>query len=437
MLCVHFVFLAFASAGCEETLKPIAAALQQHKPAEAAALLNALRLQCAGSASFHELAGIASVMGGNFTGGADELEQAFSINPRLSGEPTLFLWYAQALLETKQAPRLATFLAHKQGILSPPLLFSLGTLFAKNGDYQRAIKYFRQIPAETADDAVYFNVALAYSHLRQFEDARRFYFQAIDRNPANVEAYFRVGLDFAASGDTRKAIPWLFRARKFAPARPDISYALAEQLLLLKYFDTAQEVVTDALTKNPLDPLLMVAKGDVLLAQGTQPEAVASFQGALAIAPKSAAALLGLARVDLSKGKTEEARRQLEAALSIEPENPAANGELGSLETEDDDWSGAYSHLSKAWSADQSNPTLAVRLARTLQHLNRTTDALHLLQPLTPRLDNLPAFHFELAQIYTRLGKTVEAQSERQQLATLQAKSENTLHFEEPKTYAH
>ena len=437
MLCLHFILLVFASTGCEEQLQPIAAALRQNKPAEAAAQLNAIRLQCSHSAPFHEVAGVASTMAGNFTAGAEELEQAFSLDSRLSNEPLLVLSYTDALLETKQSTRLATFLRRRQGSLPPPLLFSLGTLFAKHGDYQEAVKFFRLIPEHLADDAVFFNLALAYSHLRHFEDARRFYFQAIDQHPAHVEAYFRVAMDFAALGDTRKAIPWLFRAREFAPARPDIAYALVEQLLVLQYFDTSNEIVTEALTENPLDARLMVAKGDVLRAQGKQLEAVASFQEALARNPGLPAALLGLARIDLSQGKNEEARRQLQAALSTEPDNPAANGELGSLDMEENNWTGANSHLSKAWSADQSNPNVAVRLARTLEHLNRTTDALRLLRPLATRLGDLPAFHLELAEIYTKLGKSIDAQNERQQLATLQAQSENSLRFEDPKTYAH
>ena len=139
------------------------------------------------------------------------------MNPELASDPTILLWFTQALLETKQSDRLAAFLKAQQSRLSPPTLFSLGTLFAKHRDYANAIKYLEQIPPELTDDAVYFNLGLAHSHLRQFENARRCYFQAIDKNPDHVESYFRVGLDFASSGDLRKALPWLFRAREFAP----------------------------------------------------------------------------------------------------------------------------------------------------------------------------------------------------------------------------
>src|SRR6185312_9176973 len=114
-----------------------------------------------------------------------------------------------------------------------------------------------------ADEAVEFNLGLVYSHLRRFERARKHYFSAIDRNPNYVEAYFHVGLDYAASGEARRAIPWLLRAHESSPERADISYALAEQLIGLEYFQTAEQVVTAALQRTPTDALVQTAEGDV------------------------------------------------------------------------------------------------------------------------------------------------------------------------------
>ncbi len=99
-------------------------------------------------------------------------------------------------------------------------LFSLGTQLAQQGKYQQAIATLRQIPAEDADDAVYFNLGLASSHLRLYNEARGYYFRAIDKHPGHALAYFRVGLDYAAEGQGRKALPWFFRASQFAPGRP-------------------------------------------------------------------------------------------------------------------------------------------------------------------------------------------------------------------------
>ncbi len=382
MFVVPIVLLAFAAGGCEEALKPVVAALQANEPGKANALLDAIRPQCAASSTFHELAGFANELNGNFAGAAQEFQQAFSLDPQTSNNPSVILGYVQALVETNQSARWEGFLAAKQRSLSPPVLFSLGTLFAKHRDYPQAIKYFQQIPAALADDAVYFNLGLAHSRLRQFEDARKCYFHAIDMHPGHVEAYFRVGLDYAASGNLRKALPWLFRARDFAPARPDIAYALIEQLLSLQYLDTAAKVAAEALTANPRDSLLMVADGDVLLVRGNTNDAAANYQNALIVEPKLPDALLGLARVEQGQGNAAEARKNLLNALSIDPENAAVCGELGSIEVHDGDWANAYAHLSKAWSLDQSRLTVALQLAQALQHLERASDALHVLQPL-------------------------------------------------------
>jgi tetratricopeptide (TPR) repeat protein len=400
-------------------------------------MLDALRSQCSAYGSFHEFAGAASELTGNFRMAADELERALTLDRQLSNDPTVFLWFARALLETRQSARLTKFLSALHSPPSPPVLFSLAMLFARHGDYRQAIHYFQQIPPQLADDAVYFNIGLAYSRLRQFEEARKCYFEAIDKQSAHVEAYFRVGLDFAASGDLRKAVPWLLRARELAPERADIAYALTEQLLILQYVDTAEQISSKALAANPQNPLLRAARGDVLLARGKIPEAVESYQSALTLAPKLPGALLGLARVASTHGNTAEASQKLQEVLSIDPENPVVNAELGSIEVEAANWTDAYRHLAKAWSSDRSNLTVALHLARSLQHLNRAADALQVLQPLATALRDSPTFHSELAQIYGQLHRTAEAQAERGEAANLQANGQHSLHFEDPTTYVH
>jgi tetratricopeptide (TPR) repeat protein len=146
----------------------------------------------------------------------------------LQGEPILVLWFAQTLIETNRSDRIKTLLSPQRKLTSPGLLFSLGTLFAQHRMYERAVECFRQVPAQAADEALYFNLGLSYSHLKKFDQARECYFQAIDKHSEHADAYLHVGLDYVVSGDPRMGIPWLWRAHKLAPDRPDISYALVE-----------------------------------------------------------------------------------------------------------------------------------------------------------------------------------------------------------------
>jgi tetratricopeptide (TPR) repeat protein len=363
--------------------------------------------------------------------GADDHPEA------LQGEPILFLWYVQTLIETNRNDRINALLSSQRKLTSPSLLFSLGTMFGQHRMYERAVECFRQVPTQVADDALYFNLGLSYSHLKRFDQARECYFQAIDKGSEHADAYLHVGLDYVVSGDPRMGIPWLWRAHRLAPDRPDISYALAEQLVSLGYFSTAKEVLADAIGSHPRDALLDVADGDMKRANGEAAAAVESYEKALAEKPGLTAGLVGLARANIDQGKDSEARDFLKTALSGDPEDAFANGELGLLEADQGDWDAALGHLSRAWAEDRSNTKIAFVLARAYRRKRKAPEALQLLTSLRSTLQESAGFHFELAQVYADLHRSAEAQIERDAFGQLQANAREGLHFDSPRVYVH
>jgi Flp pilus assembly protein TadD len=413
--------------------------LKNGKPAEAGGPLNqALALDPSNPVTLEYAIG-AAVGSRNWTRSAELFDKLnLQKDSRvLQQEPALILWLAETLVETKQGDRLETLLGPYRRSLPPGLLFSLGTLLAQHAMYRQAVEYFGLIPAETADDALYFNLGLCYSHLRLFDNARRSYFETIDKHPDHVDAYFHVGLDYVASGQTRMGLPWLYKAQGLAPGRPDIAFALAGQLTMLDYFASAQEVLEHASANSPNNPTLLAAEGDLRQAQGDASGASSSYQKALAISPGLPAALVGLARADLMTGKQSEGRSLLNAALARDPEDPIANGELGLLEAAADRWDNALKHLERSWEQNRSNPEIALKLARAYQEKQRPEDALTILQSIAPGMEDSASFHFQLAQVYTLLHRPAEAQSQRNAFSELQANNQNGLHFENPHTYVH
>lgn len=355
----------------------------------------------------------------------------------LQDEPVLMLWLAQTLIETKQSDRLDGVLSGQRSFMPPGMLFSLGTLFAQHGMYERAVDYLKSIPADVADDAVYFNLGLSYSHLQRFEEARQCYFEAIDKHPDHADAYFHVGLDYIASGQPRMGVPWLYKADSLASARPDIVYALAEQLIALEYFTTAKELLASSLVRIPDDPLLMVADGDLEQVQANSVAAMTSYQKALAQKPGLVPGLVGLARADLSGGKQADAKTLLSNALAHDPQDPIVNREIGLMEAHQGDWNSAVEHLGRAWAQNRSDPEIAIELARAYQQTKRPEEALRILKTVAPAMEDSSSFHFQLAQLYTLLHRAADAQAEREQVAAIQARSQDTLHFENPRTYVH
>lgn len=354
-----------------------------------------------------------------------------------SQDPIVVLWFARTLIETKQLARIDRDLPPEHAGMPPTLLFSIGALLAQHGLYERAVRYLHQIPETEADDAVYFNLGLCYSHLQEFQEARTCYFLAIDKHAGHVDAYFHIGLDYRSTGQDRMAVPWLLRAHQWAPERADIAYALVEQLTQLQYFDTAQEVLTKALEANQSNPLLLVADGDLKQAKGDTDGAVRSYRKALADNPGFAPALVSLARAEAEKGKDDEAEVTLKSVLSADPNDSSAAGELGLIEARRGTNEAALTDLKNAWIHNKMDAKIALELSRMYLRLRQPTEALRVLAPLQPIAQDSTELHLELAQIYNQLQRTTDAEAERKRVTELQAQAQGMLHFESPKTYVH
>lgn len=358
-------------------------------------------------------------------------------NPAVLKDPMLTVWFARALIETNRAELLHRLLPPDQHAMPPPVLFSLGTLLAQHRYYQQAITYLQCIPEQSADEAVYFNLGLAYSHVQKIEKARQNYFKAIDRRPQHIEAYFHIGLDYASAGNPRFAIPWLMQAHTFAPKRPDITYALVEQLIALDYGDTAQEILNGAGQTSASNPLLLVADGDLKQRQGKTDTAIGLYQRALGIKADLAPALVAMARAEAAQGKLQDAEARLRQVTSADPSNIPALAQLGLLEARQERWDSAVQLLNRAWSEDRSNPEIALALARAYRRLGRPADALATLTSVKAGQQDSAVFHIELAQTFHQLHREPDARVERNVASRLETQSHSALHFENPKTYVY
>jgi tetratricopeptide (TPR) repeat protein len=436
MVALTAFFLFSPLLGCEESLRSAAAALQQHDSAKANAILEAASAPCSQSPDFFDLVGAARSLSGNLPGAEEAFRKAVALSPKSARLQTNF---GIACLQNHHVPEGIAALERSiaLGSSDPRVLFTLGSWFGEHGDYQKAVAYLSRIPEGDVDDAVSFNLGLGYSHLRQFEKARQAYFKAIDQRPGHAEAYFRVGLDYAAGGEPRKAIPWLLRARELSGNRPDIAYALAEQLLRLKYTKTAEEIISAALEKSPRDPFLIAASGDLLQQKGDYAAAISKYQDALSQQPHLSAALIGLAQVEIAKGDNSEARTYLLQVLAADPANSLANGQLGVLEGQRGNWEFAAAHLKSAWEADQSNTSIGLELARALRHCGQFSHALEILKSLEPQMRDSNPFHLELATLYVQLHRTADAQAERAIVANLQSQAHQDLRFQDSQTYVY
>jgi tetratricopeptide (TPR) repeat protein len=355
-------------------------------------------------------------------------------HPHLLKDPAIVMLFARVLAETGKTAQIDSLLSPDGSEMTPALLFSLGALFAERKLYSQVVRFLSHIPDQDADDAVCFNLAQAYSHMDDFEKARAQYFHAIDKNPGHVEAYFHVGLDYGSSGQQTKAVPWLAQAHKLAPSRVDILFALAEHLIRLGYFGSADSLLKTAVEGND-DPLLLVAAGDLKAAEAQSDEAVRLYQEALVKKPGLVDALVSLADVQIEQEKYAEARKSLDLALKASPDNPAVEGSLGLLEYKTGAWQLASVHLARAWKRSQANAQVGLYLARSLRHNGELENSRELLLSLKLRLNDMPAYHLELAQIFTQLHQSADSAVEQDVFQSLEKAHESSVRFDKPQTY--
>jgi tetratricopeptide (TPR) repeat protein len=349
-------------------------------------------------------------------------------------DPKLLLGLVECLLTTGQPNRALALVPPAADDKPASFRFSLGTLLAGHGLYRDAIRQLELVPAADADAAVFFNLCLAHSHLREFAAAREACFAAIDRQPDHVDAYFRIGVDFAEEGDSVKAIPWLFRARRMAPQRADIVFALSEELIAAGYFQTATAILD---TAGLQDPLLRVAQGDCALRQQRIPEALGYYRAAWEADPSLAPASLGLARALAAGQQQAEALGVLRALLARDPANVAAKAEAGHLEAGLGNCAGALPYLESAWRADSPKPAVALDLARCYRGTKQAARGLRLLLSIPAKPEGDRAWHYELSQLYAALGRSRDAEREAAATRELERANQEGMRFVPPAIYIH
>ncbi|RLC49159.1 MAG: hypothetical protein DRH57_00475 [Candidatus Cloacimonadota bacterium] len=97
----------------------------------------------------------------------------------------------------------------------------LGNYYAKEKDYQNAVKYYKQaVDIEPENSTILYNLAISYSNLKQTDNAIEFYKKALEYEPDNTDILFNIAaLYFEKKTDTgyQEAIEFYRRILNLKP----------------------------------------------------------------------------------------------------------------------------------------------------------------------------------------------------------------------------
>ncbi len=194
------------------------------------------------------------------------------------------------------------------------------------GDREKACKAAGDAVSAFDEDDVKKAAALVLRAQLQEETAARFedYSQAIDLNPANVDAWQGRALTYMDQGDFDKAIAdfnnLIEKNEKNVAAR----LAMAEALTNMEKFDDAMKHVEKAIELQPDSSLAYTLRARLHLINENAKAAITDLDKAISVQPHNLSAMLIRARVHLAEENLDAAKDDVERVLVLSPGLPQA-----------------------------------------------------------------------------------------------------------------
>ncbi len=215
------------------------------------------------------------------------------------------------------AQALGSFLDRKPA--STQVAMALGQLRMRQSKLPEARAVFER-GAEADPKSPLPKVMMGFTYLVESNpaEAQRQFAAALTRSDASVSA--RLGLAVAQSmgGNRAQAIDEYEKVLKLNPglitALNNLAFLYAEEG---KNLDRAQELAERALTRSPGSASVMDTVGWVLYRQGKYPQAIAHFQQAVKIRPKSGSIHYHLGKALLAQGNTDAGRSEVLKATQL------------------------------------------------------------------------------------------------------------------------
>lgn len=217
----------------------------------------------------------------------------------------------------------------------------------ENNQFEAAIEPLRKVIAEKPDLAwAHFQLGYAYTALKRSDEARSEYERATALDPKMSEAYLNLGI-LLTEKDPAAAVAPLRRAVDLLPSQSRPRFLLGLALERSGNIAAATDSYEAALRLDPRDGETVTHLGNLYLGLKRYPEAESKFRTALELEPKSAGAMLGLAKA-LDAEKKPEATDALRTYLTVSSTDSGARGRLIQLLLEQKNYDEALSELDRS-----------------------------------------------------------------------------------------
>jgi len=259
------------------------------------------------------------------------------------------------------------------------MLGNMNTKAKRNGEAIGAYQKVLSLDPDNQNAA--FSLALAYKTDGRTEAAEAGFERALALNPRDSKTRYQLADIWMKGGQFTKAEALLRRAIADNIERPAFQTKLGECYIELKRYDEAERLLTDALRSKPDEPMAHYDLGLIREARGEPAKAIGEYQSEIARNSKIYQAHFNLAKLLAAGGRSAEAAVHFQQSVEANPE-----------------FGGGYLYLAKA------------RL--DIGDLDGAEAAAKKGVELKPDAEIAPLGHYVLADVYSRRGRTKDAERE-------------------------
>ncbi len=289
--------------------------------------------------------------------------------------------------------------------------FRLGVALSSVGEYEKAEASFAKVAAEQPDNTeAWHDLGLAASHAGHDEQARDALRQTLEREPKNAGVLYDLAAVDSRLNDKEAALELLVRARQIAPERADIDALLAHTAADLGYFGDAAKAWQAYMKLAPRDEAGAREHAFAETALGENANAaIGELQEYVRKHPADPAGHyeLGIAQAATDQQK---ALQEIDRALELKPDLTAAHMARGLIYYRQGDALAALKDFQFAAEHDPRNARVLDRLGETDLALNRTDEAVRILQKAEEMAPANTTILLHLSRALARTGDQAGAQ---------------------------
>jgi tetratricopeptide (TPR) repeat protein len=193
---------------------------------------------------------------------------------------------------------------------------------AEKGNYEEAIRYFSEaINLNPMNAESYYSRGTTYSQKGQYDQAISDYTKALEINPMDAKAYYNRGIACCRKGQCDEAISDFSKALEINPRDAEAYYNRGITRCRKGQHDQAISDFKRAFEINSNNPTYLVAYVEHEIAyyedKGQYDQAISDYTKALEINPMDAKAYIKRGRTYYLKGEYDKSRQDFEKALEL------------------------------------------------------------------------------------------------------------------------